>query len=192
MGIGYYISVVVALLVFIILYYIFWAPICIDLTNISSNFVTASSDMTVTGNNCVYHQVSPGVFAGKPGTVSDNDGNTLNGLPYLLIYKELVGTKTYYYALLAYAIVLNTSVYFALSKLPFEAISAGEGVIALNPDNGNHVSEHYIKRLGTCSLITAGTNVMATAAMDSSTSAATSKLTNKLSYGFGSLTIKVV
>lgn len=179
--------------VLIIIYYLFLAPVCIDLTDISSNFTLEFDQINQVNasiNKCVYHKVSPGVFVGESASVPNSNGDKEIVVPTLLIYEEVVDSKKYYYAVLVYTVVLNIS--SSLKEFLIQPASVGVGIIPLNPDNGSHVNIHFIKRLGVCNVLTSGINVQNTASMNNTSSAVTSKLTNKLSYGFGSLTIKVV
>jgi hypothetical protein len=108
--------------------------------------------------------------------------------PYLLIYKDVTSTATYYYGLIIYApsydyvtnLFTTNGTYYENGLV--SPIFYGNGIVSLNPANAAHVDMRYITRLGLCSLLTAGTNVQNTAAMGPTSSAVTATAANKLSY----------
>lgn len=173
---------VVILIILLIAYYMFLAPVHIDLSKTTqANLIM----WTQFGNSqrCLYKKIAPGVLVGPTGTV-----NSVTMTPYLLIYNEETSTDTYYYGLLMYApsydYITNL---FATNGAYYENGSVsptfyGNTIVSLNPANVSHVNMRYITRLGLCNLLKAGTNVQNTAAMGPTSSAVTATAANKLSY----------
>jgi|LakMenEpi03Aug12_release.lakeMendotaPanAssembly.Ray.scaffolds.fasta_scaffold36942_4 hypothetical protein len=189
----------VLLIILIIAYYLFLAPINVDLSNTTQTDLVIWTQMSGPGQRCLYKKLSSGVLAGPAGTLSDGTTAT----PFLLIYKDSVTTTTsatapatvYYYGLIMYAADYNTlmalitanGTYYENGS--FGSIFYGNGIVSLNPASQPHVNMHFIERLGLCSAIVAGTNVQNTAAMGPTSTALTATAGNKLKYGLGNLTI---
>lgn len=184
---------IVLFIILIIIYYLFLAPVNVDLRGTSQTDLVAWSQMGTNGagQRCLYKRVSSGVLAGPPSTLLNGSTAT----PFLLIYKDTTSTATYYYGILMYATSYDVlSALITANGAYYENGSFGPGfygnsIVSLNPASQKHVNIHFIERLGLCSLITAGTNVQNTAAMGNFSSAITATAGNTLKYGFGNLTI---